>query len=40
LASFVLGAAKDKKGNYWLATGTGFGRLNVAKDTIDKNYSR
>lgn len=40
LAGFVLGITKDKKGNYWLATGAGFGRLNVAKDTIDKNYSR
>jgi ligand-binding sensor domain-containing protein/two-component sensor histidine kinase len=39
-AGFVLGMTKDKKGNYWLATGVGFGRLNVGKDTIDKNFSR
>lgn len=40
VSNFVLGVAKDKKGDYWLATGAGFGRLNVAKDTIDKNYTR
>jgi ligand-binding sensor domain-containing protein len=40
LTGFVLGMTKDKKGNYWLATGAGFGRLNVVKDTIDKNFSR
>lgn len=39
-AGYVLGMTKDKKGNYWLATGSGFGRLNVAKDTVDKNYTR
>ena len=37
---FVLGIAKDRKGDYWFATSGSIARFDFAKDSIVKNYSR
>ena len=37
---FVLGITKDKKGDYWFATGNSIARFDFAKDSIVKNYNR
>jgi two-component sensor histidine kinase/ligand-binding sensor domain-containing protein len=37
---YVLGATKDKKNNYWLATPNGLARFDISRDSIVKTYTQ